>query len=75
MWPGAGGRRGCWCWGRIARWRRLCGRTPCGPWCRSSLVHGQGAELSLGEWAEAGVAAYLAQRGAGVAVPARWRGS
>jgi predicted ATPase/DNA-binding winged helix-turn-helix (wHTH) protein len=33
------------------------------------LVHGQGAELPLGEWAEAGVAAYLAQRGVGVAVP------
>jgi DNA-binding winged helix-turn-helix (wHTH) protein/predicted ATPase len=33
-------------------------------------VHGYGAELALGEWSEAGVAAYLAQRGAGAAVPA-----
>src|SRR5262249_4218765 len=33
------------------------------------LVHGAGAELALQEWSEAGVAAYLAQRGAGAAVP------
>ena len=33
-------------------------------------VHGYGAELRLGEWSEAGVAAYLAQRGAGAGVPA-----
>src|SRR5262249_25853768 len=34
------------------------------------LVHGEGTELALEEWSEAGVAAYLAQRGAGVEVPA-----
>jgi DNA-binding winged helix-turn-helix (wHTH) protein/predicted ATPase len=33
-------------------------------------VHGYGDELSLEEWSEAGVAAYLAQRGAGAEVPA-----
>lgn len=33
-------------------------------------VHGHGTELCLGEWSEAGVAAYLAQRGAGADVPA-----
>src|SRR5215510_5013850 len=33
-------------------------------------VHGYGAELPLGEWSEAGVAAYLTQRGAGAEVPA-----
>ena len=33
-WPGGEGRRGCWCWARIVRWRRLCGRTPCAPWYR-----------------------------------------
>ena len=33
-------------------------------------AHGYGAELSLGEWSEAGVVAYLAQRGAGAEVPA-----
>src|SRR5215475_5263182 len=33
-------------------------------------VHGYGAELHLGEWSEAEVAAYLTQRGAGAAVPA-----
>ena len=33
-------------------------------------VHGYGAELHLGEWSEAGVAAYLTQRGAGAEVPA-----
>jgi DNA-binding winged helix-turn-helix (wHTH) protein/predicted ATPase len=32
-------------------------------------VHGYGAELHLREWSEAGVAAYLTQRGAGAAVP------
>jgi DNA-binding winged helix-turn-helix (wHTH) protein/predicted ATPase len=34
------------------------------------MVHGYGAELALEEWSEAGVAAYLAQRGAGAEVPA-----
>src|SRR4029453_12691756 len=34
------------------------------------MLHGYGAELALEEWSEAGVAAYLAQRGAGVEVPA-----
>src|SRR5262247_4661456 len=34
------------------------------------LVHGYGAELTLEEWSEAGVAAYLTQRGAGAEVPA-----
>src|SRR5262245_17308214 len=33
-------------------------------------VHGYGAELHVGEWSEAGVAAYLTQRGAGAEVPA-----
>ena len=33
-------------------------------------VHGYGAELHLSEWSEAGVAAYLTQRGAGAEVPA-----
>ena len=33
-------------------------------------LHGYGAELALGEWSEVGVAAYLAQRGAGAAGPA-----
>ena len=33
------------------------------------MVHGYGAELCLAEWSEAGVAAYLAQRGAGAEVP------
>jgi DNA-binding winged helix-turn-helix (wHTH) protein len=33
-------------------------------------IHRYGAEMPLGEWSEAGVAAYLAQRGAGAAVPA-----
>jgi predicted ATPase len=33
------------------------------------MVHGYGTELVLEEWSEAGVAAYLAQRGAGAAVP------
>src|SRR5215470_13872833 len=33
-------------------------------------VHGYGAELPLGELSEAGVAAYLTQRGAGAEVPA-----
>src|SRR5499426_4702711 len=32
-------------------------------------VHGYGAELHLKEWSEAGVAAYLTQRGAGAEVP------
>src|SRR5215475_10157742 len=32
-------------------------------------VHGYGADLHLKEWSEAGVAAYLAQRGAGAEVP------
>src|SRR5262245_11257267 len=32
-------------------------------------VHGYGAELHLREWSEAGVAAYLTQRGAGAEVP------
>jgi DNA-binding winged helix-turn-helix (wHTH) protein/predicted ATPase len=34
------------------------------------IVHGCGTELALQEWSEAGVAAYLAQRGAGAHVPA-----
>ncbi|HSX83545.1 MAG TPA: AAA family ATPase, partial [Candidatus Saccharimonadia bacterium] len=34
------------------------------------MVHCYGAELSLEEWSETGVAAYLAQRGAGAGVPA-----
>jgi predicted ATPase len=34
------------------------------------MVHGYGTELALGEWSEVGVAAYLAQRGAGAEVPA-----
>src|SRR5499426_614562 len=34
------------------------------------LMHGYGAELALEEWSEAGVAAYLTQRGAGAEVPA-----
>ena len=34
------------------------------------MVHGYGAELALEEWSEAGVAAYLAQRGAGAEAPA-----
>src|SRR5262249_30063010 len=34
------------------------------------LMHGYGAEQALEEWSEAGVAAYLAQRGAGAEVPA-----
>jgi DNA-binding winged helix-turn-helix (wHTH) protein/predicted ATPase len=34
------------------------------------MVHGYGAELALEEWTEAGVAAYLAQRGAGAEAPA-----
>ena len=34
------------------------------------MVHGHGAELALEEWSEAGVAAYLAQRGAGAEAPA-----
>jgi predicted ATPase/DNA-binding winged helix-turn-helix (wHTH) protein len=34
------------------------------------MVHGSGDELCLGEWSEAGVASYLAQRGAGAGVPA-----
>jgi predicted ATPase/DNA-binding winged helix-turn-helix (wHTH) protein len=33
------------------------------------MVHGYGDELPLGEWSEAGVAAYLAQRGAGAGEP------
>ena len=33
------------------------------------MVHGYGAELCLEEWSEVGVAAYLAQRGAGAGVP------
>ena len=33
------------------------------------IVHGYGAELALQEWSEAGVAAYLAQRGDGAEVP------
>jgi predicted ATPase/DNA-binding winged helix-turn-helix (wHTH) protein len=33
-------------------------------------VHGYGTELCLQEWSEAGVAAYLVQRGAGAGVPA-----
>ena len=33
------------------------------------IVHGYGAELALQEWSEAGVAAYLAQRGDGAGVP------
>ena len=36
------------------------------------MVHGHGAELALEEWSEAGVAAYLAQRGAGAEAPAAW---
>jgi DNA-binding winged helix-turn-helix (wHTH) protein/predicted ATPase len=34
------------------------------------IVHGYGTELALEEWSEVGVAAYLAQRGAGAEVPA-----
>jgi predicted ATPase len=34
------------------------------------VVHGYGTELALEEWSEVGVAAYLAQRGAGAEVPA-----
>jgi predicted ATPase len=43
---------------------------PVRPVVQELTVHGYGAELSLGEWSEAGVAAYLAQRGAGAEVPA-----
>jgi DNA-binding winged helix-turn-helix (wHTH) protein/predicted ATPase len=43
---------------------------PVRPMVQELTVHGYGAELSLGEWSEAGVAAYLGQRGAGAEVPA-----
>src|SRR5215813_6171854 len=43
---------------------------PVRPMVQELTVHGYGAELSLGEWSEAGVAAYLTQRGAGAEVPA-----
>src|SRR5262249_6170580 len=43
---------------------------PVRPMVQELMVHGHGAELRLGEWSEAGVAAYLAQRGAGAEVPA-----
>jgi predicted ATPase/DNA-binding winged helix-turn-helix (wHTH) protein len=43
---------------------------PIRPMVQELMVHGYGAELPLGEWSEAGVAAYLAQRGAEAGVPA-----
>ena len=39
-WHSGGSRRGCWCWGRIARWTRCCGRIPCAAWCRSCVGEG-----------------------------------
>jgi DNA-binding winged helix-turn-helix (wHTH) protein len=43
---------------------------PVRPMVQELTVHGYGTELCLQEWSEAGVAAYLVQRGAGAGVPA-----
>jgi DNA-binding winged helix-turn-helix (wHTH) protein/predicted ATPase len=43
---------------------------PVRPMVQELTVHGYGTELCLEEWSEAGVAAYLVQRGAGAGVPA-----
>src|SRR5262247_1144715 len=31
------GQRGCWCWGRIGRWRWRSRHIPCAAWCRSCV--------------------------------------
>src|SRR5262245_32981147 len=41
MWPSDGHRRGCWCWGPIARWRPRSRRIRCGTSCRSYVGGGK----------------------------------
>ena len=42
-WRSGPSRRGCWCWGRIGRWRCCSRGIPCAAWSRSCVGGGRGS--------------------------------
>ncbi len=41
-WRSGASWHGCWCWGRIGRWRCCSRGTRCAAWCRSCVGGGRG---------------------------------
>ena len=62
MWPSDGRRRGCWCWGPIARWRPRSRQHPLRHIVQELCGRGQAVELRLELLPAEDVAAYVAGR-------------